>query len=444
MNVDDKLLKLLRMNEEELRESLLLPLLSRMGFKYVMVYHGPGERGKDIVCLDTNRLGKREYMAVVAKAKDLDGNVSSPESLQAVLNQIRQCFDTEYYDLFGMSRVTMDRVWVVTTRRIVPGAEATVFGTLEKSNLSKLVSFVDGSQLVGLVDEHYPAYWDARAEPIDVLRDQRDRLLVFIRGMLAALDGTTPDIEATLNEVMLSPAPPKIIAPPDRTLTRLRPYRVEIERVDPEHTHNFFSSETDSIKKAFIEAKELFWFSMTEAEELLEACESVIAIENPVEFVKEFETRLEKKHSFSRLPFEWISKATRAIGKLEDALREVEALRERLRQIGKLEWASGVVDSLSDLTREVEVFLRETDQEEFTLQWRIDTVEGRGKLRLLYGAGNGPDEDSFTTRHNRQIDSFIGNETREITSDDVMADVRFRIKERFNQLLAAHGLLDDD
>ena len=102
---------------------------------------------------------------------------------------------------------------------------------------------------------------------------------------------------------MLSPAPPKIIAPPDRTLTRLRPYRVEIERVDPEHTHNFFSSETDSIKKAFIEAKELFWFSMTEAEELLEACESVIAIENPVEFVKEFETRLEKKHSFSRLPF---------------------------------------------------------------------------------------------------------------------------------------------
>jgi len=187
MNVDDKLLKLLRMNEEELRESLLLPLLSRMGFKYVMVYHGPGERGKDIVCLDTNRLGKREYMAVVAKAKDLDGNVSSPESLQAVLNQIRQCFDTEYYDLFGMSRVTMDRVWVVTTRRIVPGAEATVFGTLEKSNLSKLVSFVDGSQLVGLVDEHYPAYWDARAEPIDVLRDQRDRLLVFIRGMLAAL-----------------------------------------------------------------------------------------------------------------------------------------------------------------------------------------------------------------------------------------------------------------
>jgi len=444
MNVDEKLLKLSRMNEEELRESLLLPLLSRMGFKYVMIYHGPGERGKDIVCLDTNRLGKREFMAVVAKTKDLDGNVSSSDSLQAVLNQVQQCFDTEYCDLFGMNRVTMDRVWVVTSKRVVPGAEGTIFGTLEKQNLSKLVSFVEGSQLVGLVDEHYPAYWDAKAEPIDVLRDQRDRLLVFIRGMLAALDGTAPDIEATLNEVMISPAPPKINAPPDRVLTCLRPYLVEVDRIDPEHVHNFFSSETYSIKEAFLEAKKLVWYSMDDAEELLKACESVIAIENPVEFVKEFEIRLEKKHSFSRLPFEWISKATDAIGKLEDALREVEALRQRLQQIGKLEWASGVVDSLNDLTREVEVLLRETDQEEFTLQWRIDTIEGRGKLRLLYGTGDVPEEDTFTTRHSRQIKSFIGNETREITSDDVMADVRFRIRERFNQLLAAHGLLDDD
>lgn len=28
--------------------------------------------------------------------------------------------------------------------------------------------------------------------------------------------------------------------------------------------------------------------------------------------------------------------------------------------------------------------------------------------------------------------------------DDVMAEVRFRVRERFNQLLAAHGLLEDD
>lgn len=63
MNADDKLSKLAQMDEDELRESLLLPLLSRMGFKYVMIYHGPGERGKDIVCLDTNRLGKSRRFA---------------------------------------------------------------------------------------------------------------------------------------------------------------------------------------------------------------------------------------------------------------------------------------------------------------------------------------------------------------------------------------------
>lgn len=62
------------------------------------------------------------------------------------------------------------------------------------------------------------------------------------------------------------------------------------------------------------------------------------------------------------------------------------------------------------MTLEVGAFLHETDQEKFTLEWRIDTIDGRGKLRLLYNAGESPDEDSFTTRHSRRVQSFIGND----------------------------------
>jgi hypothetical protein len=444
MNADEKMAKLALMSEEHLRESVLLPLLSRMGFKYVSVYHGSGERGKDIVCFDTNRLGKREYMAVVAKATELDGNVSSSASLQAALNQVQQCFDTEYCDLFGMKRVTMDRVWIVTCKRIVPGSEATIFGTLEKSNLSKLVSFVDCNQLIKLLDEHYPSYWDARTEPIDVVREQRDRLLSFVKLMLAAMGGDTADIEATLNEVMLSPTPPNIVAPADRSISRLRPYAVEIDRIAPEHSHNFFSREDKLIKETFLESKRLLYYSITGAEDLVDCYEKVVAIEDPIEFVKEFNLRLDRKHGFSNLPFEWVSEAMHMIGDLEDALNDVEPLRERLRQIGKLDWATEVLDSLNDLPPEIEAFLREADQESFTFHWHIEMEAERGRVRLRNGTSPASSEDGFITCHDRIIEPFFGDERRELTTGDVMAAIRHRVRERFDKLLAAHGMLEDE
>jgi len=446
MNFDEKLSKLSSLNEKSLRENLLMPLLSRMGFKSPMMNHGPGERGKDIVCFDFNRLGEKEYVAIVAKATDLDGSVSSSESLQTLLNQIQQCFDVGYDDLFsGKKRVTMDRVWVVTSKRIVSGAEATIFGTLEKSNLSKLVSFVSGTQLVRLLDDYYPAYWDATAEPIDVLRDQRQRLLHFARRLLVSLGGLSPEIEATLNEVIVSPTPIRIEMPANRTVSHLSPYGVEIDRIASEHLHNFYSSRCGSITKAFLESKRYIYFTMTEIEELIECYEKVIAIEDPVEFVNEFNAQLEKVHNFSSLPFEWVSKASDAVWKLEEGLQDIEPLRQKLKQIGKLDWAMGVVDSLIDLVSEVEAFLKEADQEEFTLNWQIETVGEKGRLRLLYGQYASSQEDSFITKHQRLIESFLDRrDSREITSEDVMDAVRYRVREYFNALLASHGLLEND
>lgn len=444
MNTDQKLARLATMNEDELRQSVLLPLLSRMGFKYVSINHGPGERGKDIVCFDTNRLGSREYMAVVAKATELDGNVSSPASLQATVHQVQQCFDTEYFDFAGKKRVTMDRVWVVTSKRIVPGAESTIVGTLEKSNLSKLVSFVDCNKLMGLLDEHYPSFWDARVEPIDALRDQRDRLLSFSKQLLTAIGGESPDIEATLNAVINSSTPPKVVTPADRSISRLRPYAVEIDRIAPEHTHKFFSTEHKFIKDTFLEAKSLIYYSMIGVEELIDCYERVIVIEDPVEFVKEFNLNLDRKHDFGRLPFEWVSKAMTALGGLEDALNDIEALRERLSAIDKLEWASGAVDSIDELIPEVDAFLREADQDSFTFHWLIETVADRGRVVLQTGANVCSPELSFTTHHDRMIKPFFHEKTRNITTEDVIADVRHHVRECFNKLLVAHGMLEEE
>lgn len=69
MNREAQLAALRDLDEKSLRENVLLPLLARIGLKGVRIYHGPGERGKDIVCIDEDRLGNREYLAVVQGLK---------------------------------------------------------------------------------------------------------------------------------------------------------------------------------------------------------------------------------------------------------------------------------------------------------------------------------------------------------------------------------------
>ena len=190
MNADPRLAKLHSLDEKALRENLLIPLLTRMGLKAAAVYHGPRERGKDIICFDTDRLGNREFVGVVAKTTTLDGSVSSSNSLREVLYQIEQCFNVPYEDLFGMTRVSMDRVWVVTSQKIVSGAADSIFDQLAKNNLSKLVSFIGGETLLSLIDQHYPAYWDQSLEPVHVLTEQKHRLASFIRRLLSRSEET--------------------------------------------------------------------------------------------------------------------------------------------------------------------------------------------------------------------------------------------------------------
>lgn len=142
MNGESKIERLRLLDEKALREDVLVPLLGRMGYKAVTVYHGSRERGKDIVCFDYDRLQNREYMAVVVKTADLDGSINSANGLPEVVRQVQQCFDVPYEDLFGMDRVTMHEVWVVTSGRVVSGAADSIFDTLQKSNLGMVQTWV--------------------------------------------------------------------------------------------------------------------------------------------------------------------------------------------------------------------------------------------------------------------------------------------------------------
>jgi len=87
-----------------------------------------------------------------------------------------------YVDIYTSRSTSVDWCWVFTSGRILPTAIDSISGHLQRSHLDKLVRFVDGTTVIGLIDEFYPQYWERKSEfayhsyygPIDISTYQLD------------------------------------------------------------------------------------------------------------------------------------------------------------------------------------------------------------------------------------------------------------------------------
>lgn len=439
VTIKDKLKKIADLDEKSLRETVLLPLLSSMGIRAVTIYHGPRERGKDIVGFDLDQFGNREYIAVVAKTTDLDGSISSSSGLKEVLFQAEQCFDVPYEDLFGMRSITMDRVWIVTSGRIVPGAADSVFEGLRKRNLSKLVRFIDREQLIDLLNQHYGEYWDQSGETTGALREQKQRLVRFTRDLLRELGAKQAEIDEALNAILHSYMPPAVTFPPDRSLTRLSPYRAEIDNIAEKYSHALYSRNCGLIRDAFLEAKESLYHAMFDVDEIMEHYERVVKNDNPQQLLREFDANLSEDYPFWRASIGRAHEALRHLEYLRDGVQEINELWDKLDAKGKLEWALSLVDSVQVLKPEIEEFLFHCDQEEFFLKWQIETRGNRATLRLFHGKRDLEFKDLVETKHKRIVEfhQYRSKGTRQITAKEVMTEIHEALRDYLDKLIAS-------
>lgn len=430
MDPKSKITRLSALDEKALREQVLVPLLARMGLQGVTIYHGSRERGKDIVCFQTDLLGRREYLAVVAKAVDLNGSVYSSDSLKEVLFQIEQCFDTPYQDLFGKTEVTMDRVWVVSSRSIIAGSADSVYSRLAKTNLSKLVAFIPQENLINLIDVYYVSYWDESLEPADILKEQKHRLVAFLKRLLLAYgDVDEAEIHTIINQVLSSRSYPRISTKPDRTLSRISSYNIEIDSISPVYAHDFYSTNCGLIRKAFFKAKEDLYRSMFDVDRIIEAYEKVIEKTDPREFVDAFREELYDCYPFYRASWGKAADVMRDIMSLENGLSEVDELRDNLEGVGRLELAMSIVDSVKELKEEVNELLPHIDEDPFVLSWKMEP-EG---VRLLSQREGSDNNDSFSTEHHKEVEYYSPYHGRKpyirpITADDILEEVQYKIR----------------
>ena len=145
------------MPEDELQETVLLPLLRAMKFRDVYKHHGGvNEKGKDIVCwYEHPFLGNRRNLALVVKARPISGKAAIDQATAGEITmQINQCFGKPYNDPITGEEQSVHECWVVSNKPIGKDAIDAIASGLGKS--VSTVEYIGIDKLWELIEKHLP------------------------------------------------------------------------------------------------------------------------------------------------------------------------------------------------------------------------------------------------------------------------------------------------
>ncbi|HET8860835.1 hypothetical protein [Marivirga sp.] len=377
MNPNEKKEILKNLNEKDLRQELIIPLLSKMGYIAPIEYHGTNEKGKDIICFEYDRLNEQRFLAVVAKTGNLTGNAATSAGLMNVVTQVQQAFDNPYEDLYNMRQVYINEVWVVTSGKIVSGAQESVVNTLRKTNLDKQIRIIGDDRLIQLIDTHFSTYWNSNSETKESVLIQRDRLISFVEDLLAANNVEKSTIESVKSSILYSSFTPRLSKNIEGLhISNVSPYSIELSKIDSEYD-DFIVSKTYGItNEIFQQAKKHLTYSFFDIEDTIRYADDIMKLTDPNKFVEESQNNLEREYPFHN-SYGSASKFLDDITYLEEGLTELRYFKSFLEKEGKLEWVKNLSKSIVDLLPEIDRVINNSTEEEIVFNFIIDEENER-------------------------------------------------------------------
>jgi len=158
MDRRQKLEMLQELSEKKLTKKFLIPLYESlgMGCKNVQYTHKILEFGKDIIYYKDDEYGRRIYTGVQVKRTKI-----TARGLRDIFSQICEAFGQQFNDSSDNKQKSLDKFVVLTSNEITEDAKQSLSAQLRGSSLQKDVTYIDGNQLVSLLEEHLPsALWD--------------------------------------------------------------------------------------------------------------------------------------------------------------------------------------------------------------------------------------------------------------------------------------------
>jgi len=155
---ESKIKQLLPQNEDELRDEIVIPLLTKMDFKRVEAreYHGPGEFGADILPFyKINEFGIREYYAAQIKSIKLRGGAAggSEGNITEVLRQFDSAMSSEWRDIKEGISFYLDHFIIVALHGATQDAEKILFEWPFRRGKRHLI-YLTGRDLLDLIHKY--------------------------------------------------------------------------------------------------------------------------------------------------------------------------------------------------------------------------------------------------------------------------------------------------
>lgn len=118
--------------------------------------HGTLEKGKDIICWETNRMGFKEYIGVQIKLGDVDGSVAK-NSAAALFLQVFEAFTSSV--VVDEEERELDKFVIMVSGVINEGARDRLNDFVRRYHLNRRIFFLDRYQIAAVVVRSCPRFF---------------------------------------------------------------------------------------------------------------------------------------------------------------------------------------------------------------------------------------------------------------------------------------------
>ena len=150
-----KLERLMNYSEDEFRDLVVRPLFFRQGLDDGRDLCGPDEKGKDALFIHTNPLGNKEVYVLQTKRGRLNLSRNVNSSVVEAVTQLKTALGTRVYLTKTKERKYPTKAILCASGQINEKARHHIVESVEDPR----IEFLDGDDLIPLIDEHMPEFW---------------------------------------------------------------------------------------------------------------------------------------------------------------------------------------------------------------------------------------------------------------------------------------------
>lgn len=388
MTLEDKIEKIKSLKEDELREKLLIPLFSKMGFLDPILHHHSNEKGKDIVIKEYDpKFKKTSYIAVVVKAGDVNGSSSSSSSYFTLLNQVKQAINEPYKHIYELKEISIDQVIIVISGKFLPTSLESIYNTLKAERLDKAIKEpIDINKLPGLIDEYFSEYWDEFKNEYNSLIEQRNKLLNNFSKLSKILFPEFKDQEKFLSTITKTEYEIDLL--PFKSITKyvanISYNKINIDEIEDYYTDTSISNSYCDTKKYLFDIKENAKNILYEMDKVVEILKSILEEKNPEKLVDLTMDLKSFVGGVGNRGFQFSSRDIEYQDEFYYVLQEYKTKKELLKQNGLIDFYQGIHSKITiECIKELKSFYEQYSKDEKNIWLGLSVNFDIKKKRLI-------------------------------------------------------------